>query len=384
MLRILIPMILPAAMLVAGGCATFDWSTGKWASGANPGTSPADRAAPPPASPSAPAVVSPASPTPAAKDTGGGLAEANRRAAGEVVVNAENGAVFYTLDTLAYPRQPVDLLAHLRSAGGLKPIAGATVAFTRGDWVAGRITTDANGVAAMRWTPPNAGNYSFQASIVAVPNENFRDMLGVKAPLLVAARDKKTPQVVVDLDHTIVDSSFFRVMVGGGKPMADSVEVLGRVAKRYGIVYLTHRPDLLARKSKSWLADNGYPSGPLLVSEMKDLLEGGKFKSARLAALRRDFPGVAIGIGDKLSDAQAYVDNGMSAYLVPAYKENPRDMRILAAEIRALRGQDRLQVVGNWRQIEQGFFSGKQFPPENFARQLEARAARIEAQRTGS
>jgi len=248
--------------------------------------------------------------------------------------------------------------------------------------VAGRITTDANGVAAMRWTPPEAGNYSFEAGIVAVPNENSRDMLGVKASLLVAARDKAL-QVVVDLDHTVVDSSFFDVMVSGGKCMADSVEVLGRVSKRYGIIYLTHRPDLLTHKSKSWLADNGYPSGPLLVSEMKDVLEGGKFKSARLAVLRRDSPGVAIGIGDKLSDAQGYLDNGMSAYLIPDYKEKPRDMRALAAEIRALRGQGRLQVVSNWRQIEQGIFSGKKFPPEDFARELEARAARIEAQRTG-
>jgi hypothetical protein len=364
--QVLMLMILPAAMIVAGGCATFDWSTGKWTSGPKPGPSRAETAAPPPA--------------PAVKDPGGGWAEAIRPAAGEVFLDAENGAVFHALDTLAYPRQPVELVAQLRSAAGLKPIAGATIAFTRGDWVAGRITTDANGVAAMRWTPPETGNYSFEASIVAVPNENFRDMLGVKASLLVAARDKAL-QVVVDLDHTVVDSSFFDVMVSGGKCMADSVEVLGRVSKRYGIIYLTHRPDLLTRKSKSWLADNGYPSGPLLVSEMKDLPDSGKFKSAKLAVLRRDFPGVAIGIGDKLSDAQGYVDNGMSAYLIPDYKKNPKDMRALAAEIRALRGQGRLQVVDNWRQIEQGIFSGKQFPPEDFARELEARAARIEAEK---
>ncbi len=339
-------------MIVVGGCSTFDWSTGKWASGPKPGAASGNSPAKPGAAP----------------------------AAGEVFFDAENGAVFYAFDTLAYPRQPVDLVAQLRSAAGLTPIAGATVAFTRGDWVAGRITTDANGVAAMRWTPPEAGNYSFQAGIVAVPNENLRDMLGVKVSLLVAARDKAL-QVVVDLDHTVVDSSFLLVMAGGGKCMADSVEVLGRISKRYGIIYLTHRPDLLTRKSKNWLVDNGYPSGPLFLSEMKDLPDSGKFKSARLAVLRRDSPGVAIGIGDKLSDAQAYLDNGMSAYLIPNYKEKPKDMRALAAEIRALRGQGRLQVVDNWRQIEQGIFSGKKFPPEDFARQLEARAARIEAEK---
>jgi hypothetical protein len=390
-------LTLAAGLLAAGGCYNLDLGSGK-PGGGGPGTSRTDSPAAPPAPPSEPAAASPASPAPpaapvgspaappeqAATDPGGGWADAVRRVFGEVFVDAENGAVFYAFDTMAHPRQPVDLVAKLRGAADLKPIAGATVAFTRGDWVAGRITTDANGVAAMRWTPPEAGNYSFEAGIVAVPNENFRDMLGVKASLLVAARDAKTPQVVVDLDHTVVDSSFFLVMVGGGKPMADSVEVLGRISRRYGIIYLTHRPDLLTRKSKRWLADNGYPSGPLLVSQMKDLAEGGKFKSARLAALRRDFPGVAVGIGDKLSDAQGYVDNGMSAYLIPDGKQDPKDMRALAAEVRALRGQGRLQAVENWRQIEQGIFSGRQFPPEDFARELEARAARMEAEKRGS
>jgi hypothetical protein len=208
-------------------------------------------------------------------------------------------------------------------------------------------------------------------------------MLGVKATLLVAARDKMSPQVLVDLDHAVGDGGFLGV-AGGGKPLAGSVEVLGRVSKRYGIVYLAGRPDLPARKSKAWLADNGYPSGPVLVSRMKDVQGGGKFSSASLAALRRDFPGLSVGIGAKLSDAQEYVDNGMSAYLMPDYNQTPGDMRTLAAELRALRGQGRLQVVENWRQIEEGIFGGKQFGPEDFARGLEARAARIEGQKTGS
>lgn len=274
----------------------------------------------------------------------------------------------------------MDLVAQVRSAKDMTPLAGVTVAFSRGDWVAGRITTDAKGIATMQWTPPARGNYSFEARIVGVPDESMRDMLAVgPSKLLVAAREKKAPQVVVDLDHTVVDSSFMLVMVGGGKPMADSVEVLNRIAKRYGVIYLTHRPDLLGRKSKAWLAENGYPSGPLLVSEIKDVLDSGKFKSAKLSALRKLFSGVAIGIGDKLSDAQAYVDNGMSAYLIPDYTEKPRDMRSLAAQLRVLRGLGRLQVVSTWRQIEQGMFAGSKFPPEKFSVKLELRATRIEA-----
>ncbi len=392
-LYISILVLVAAGILVAGGCYKFDFNAYKPAGKGDPAArysdSPAPPAAPahvvspaPPAGPVASASVNPTiSPAPArAGNSGSGWADVVRQVAGEVFLDAEKGTLFYAFDTLAYPRQPVDLVAQVRSAKDLTPVAGVTVAFARGDWVAGRITTDAKGVAAMQWTPPARGNYSFEARIVGVPNESMRDMLAVgPSKLLVAAREKKAPQVVVDLDHTVVDSSFMLVMVGGGEPMADSVEVLSRIAKRYGVIYLTHRPDLLGRKSKAWLAENGYPSGPLLVSEIKDVLDSGKFKSAKLSALRRLFPGVAMGIGDKLSDAQAYVDNGMSAYLIPDYKEKPRNMRSLAAQLRVLRGRGRLHVVSTWRQIEQGVFIGRKFPPEKFAGELELRAARIEA-----
>ena len=97
--------------------------------------------------------------------------------------------------------------------------------------------------------------------------------------------------------------------------------------------------------------------------------------------LRRNFPATALGIGDKLSDAQAYVDNGMTAYLIPHYKQKPKDMRVLAAELATLRGQGRLQVVDNWGQIVQGIFNGEKFPPAAFIQNLRAGAAKLEADR---
>ncbi len=369
--------IVAAGVLLAGGCFKFDFGPKSPSRGGGPASDYPDSPAPPPARPD-----SPTSLPPARGNAGGAWADVVLSVAGEILMEADHGAVFYAFDTLAYPAEPVALVAQVRSAKDLTPIAGVTVAFSRGDWVAGRITTDAKGVASMKWTPPAKGNYSFKARIVSVPDESLRQLLAVRpSTLLVAARDKKAPQVVVDLDHTVVASNFMLVLVGGGKPMADSVEVLGRVAKRYGVIYLTHRPDLLTRRSKTWLAENGYPSGPLLVSEMKDVLDSGKFKSARLTELRRLFPGVAMGIGDKLSDAQAYVDNGLSAYLIPHYKKKPRDMRSLAAQLRVLRGRGRLHVVSTWRQIEQGIFSGGTFAPETFAGELERQAARIEAEK---
>ena len=382
--RFVIVFALAAAGLSAG-CFNINVGT-RAPSGRGSADTYADSPAPPPSTNLPPVSTTPPPPVPSVPTaptggTGGGWVDVVRTVAGGVFLDAENGAVFYAFDTLAHPNKPVELVARLWETKDLRGVAGVTVAFRRGDWTAGRITTDANGVALMRWTPAKAGHYSFQAEVVAVAKSSQRGLLGMKSPLLVAARDKKAPQVVVDLDHTVVDSNFFMVLVGGGKPMAGSIDALNRIAKRYGVIYLTHRPDVLTRKTRSWLSGNGYPAGPLLSAEIKDVLDSGKFKTARLVTLRRDFPGVAIGIGDKLSDAQSYVDNGMSAYLIPHYENDDwEELRETAAEIRALRGQGRLHVVDNWQEIEQGIFGGKTFPSAAYAQKLELRAARVRAQ----
>jgi hypothetical protein len=300
-------------------------------------------------------------------------------AAGKAL-GAEHGANFIAYDTLAYPKSPVDLAVKLLSPHTLKPLAGVTVAFTRDTWVAARVTTDAEGIACFRWTPPQAGNYTFTARVVAVPDVAHAELLALSpAEVLVAAREKDARLFVIDLDHTVVDSGFLRVLADGGKAMPDSVAVTNRLAGQYGIVYLTNRPDLLIRRSKAFLKDNGYPPGPLLASRLKNVLGGGSFKMTKLADLRKAFPGAVAGVGDTLADAQAYTANGMTAYLILPWKDKPSDLRKLAAELRALHEPARLQVVANWRELEQAVFQGLSFPPQAFADRLARRAQQLEA-----
>ncbi len=296
--------------------------------------------------------------------------------AGQVFLAAENGVLFYAYDVLAYPGQKVKLQARVQLAKLLEGVPGVTVGFYQGSKLIGTDRTDRSGRAAVDWRPPEQGNYSLTAKINAVPSEEYREMLSTKsAPLLVAAHDKKKPFVVIDLDHTVVDSSFFRVLLGRAKPMANSVTVTKKIAKTYGVVYLTQRPILLTRKSKSWLTKQKYPAGPVLLSELTEALAGSQsFKTSELALMRKSFPQVMIGIGDKPSDAQAYVDNGMTAYLLPHYKEKAKDLRKKAEEIRRLNGRGRLNVVDNWTQVEQGIFKGRQFPSEPFVINLRRRA----------
>jgi hypothetical protein len=302
------------------------------------------------------------------------------RAAGDAFLGARHGVVYYAFDTLTYPNEPVELIARLQSVKLLEAIEGVSIAFYLDDQLIETAKTDQTGVAKIVWTPSATGDYNIAAKIVEVPAGLSQEILEVPAaPLLVAVREKQDPLLVLDLDHTVVDSSFFRVLMGSGTPMKDSVEITNKLKQRYTLIYLTHRPDLMTYRSKSWLKKNGYPDGPLLVSELKQALgSSGEFKAARLASLKETFANIQIGIGDKLSDAQAYVENGITAYLIPHYdQDDPEDIRDMAAAIRKLQGDGRLNVVSSWRQIETGIFDGRKYSAESFADGLEKQAKKL-------
>jgi hypothetical protein len=299
--------------------------------------------------------------------------------AGKVFTDSEQGAVFTAYDSLGYPGQPVELVARLLAASNLQPIPDATVGFHQDGKLLGSARTDANGYARIQVTPAKAGDYQFAARVSAVPASAPPDLVRITpSPILLSARPREAQLVTVDLDHTVVDSGFVRVLLGGARPMPRSADVLQQVAKRYTVVYLTHRPDLLSRRSKEWLGSNGYPPGPLLVSRVSDVFDSGRLKTSRLSALRKSYPNAAIGIGDKISDAQAYMAGGMTAYLIPHYKRKADDMRELAAHIRGLGGDGRLNVVSDWDEIEQGILRGKTYPAAAFTQQLERQARQLE------
>jgi hypothetical protein len=298
---------------------------------------------------------------------------------GQHIIGGEKGFLYYAFDSLAYPGEPVSLVARCQDLKGLAGVRGLEIGFYRGGRRVGGATTDEDGTARLSWTPPDQGIYRFEARVDAAPDEREPAERLSAAPLRVLAAPADTPLAVIDLDHTVVDSSFWRVLLlGSGEPMAGSVRVSERIAAEYGNVYLTHRPDLLTRKSKDFLDRNGYPPGPLLVSEIEDVLDSGAFKSGKLRDLRKYFPEVRIGIGDKISDAQAYVDNGLTAYLLPYYEREVEAMRETADAIDRIDGPGTLQVVQDWGEIERGIFQGKRYRPADFTRWLRREADRLE------
>lgn len=300
----------------------------------------------------------------------------------DTVLNIKQGALFYGTDAMVYPGEKARLTATViwTKDFDLNYVKGATIEFSQDKTVIGQAVTDSKGNASLEWTSEKAGLYRFTAKITKVDEEEYKSILELEpTPLVVSVQPKEKKFVVIDLDHTIVDDGFLQVLMSNDvKAMEKSVDVTKRIAKDYEIIYLTHRPDLLSLKSRSWLDEKGYPLSPLLLSDITDIFSSGKFKTRKLGEIRKQYPNTAIGIGDKPSDAQAYVDNGMTAYLIPNYKAKAKSMRKMAKEIRKLDGKGRLNVVHGWAEIEQGIYDGKKFPPEAFAAELESRAKQMD------
>lgn len=295
------------------------------------------------------------------------------------MVAADHGVLFYGQDVIAHPGQKVTLRAVICSPRSMDGIEGVEVAFALNGRHLGVSTTDGKGMALLSWVVPPQGYYRIQIQPISLPrnlDEDYKDALDARAGFLVTAREPDTPIIVVDLDHTVVAGGWVDVLTKDDPArMAHAAEVLNRLARKYQMVYLTQRPDFLTRKSQQWLASGRFPPGPVLPCDIRQSLkDNAKMKSVRISLIRSQYPNVQIGVGDQLTDAQAYLENGLTAYLIPHYENTPRGMRATARQIRTLPNSPKVQVVTNWEQIERGILQDERFEAQTFAAQLEQRA----------
>jgi len=282
----------------------------------------------------------------------------------DLMLGTNSDYLFTVMDSVAAPGAPTQLRVQIRGGDFLRGQPGLAVRYYRDGKLFKVAETDTDGAAAVTFTPDAPGNYEF---VVQIGAAGLREIPPAPETLLVACRATDAPMVVVDLDKTVVASGFEAVLLGKAKPMAQSQRVLARLAGERNIIYLTHRPDYFGPKSKRWLAENGYPRGPLLMSTVGGFLKGsGAFKTGRIAELQKTFSKIEIGIGDKISDGQAYLDNGMRAIVIlDMPPEDDPDRREGLMELAEQLGKlgDKAQVVTGWDQVEKALFDGASYPP---------------------
>jgi hypothetical protein len=292
------------------------------------------------------------------------------------MIDADHGVVLYGLDILTTPGSRVQLQARLRSPRSLEGIEGVRISFSENGRLLGEAITDESGVAAIDCSIRTAGAHVIDIVPTKLPrdiDDDYNQALHARARMLVDAQAAGAKFIVVDLDHTLVDASGGNVLTkSDSREMAHAVDVMGRIGESYHVIYLTHRPQAMTVKSGLWLKDHHLPVGVLISARGKEMLESNeKYKSAVLAELRASYAGLEIGVGDEASDATAYVENGMTAYLMPHCNPDTDACRKLAREILALPHKDRVQVVTGWEQVEQGILNHRRFPAEDYAKGLE-------------
>lgn len=278
-----------------------------------------------------------------------------------VLLQSQKGILFTAQDLLALSDQSVRVQARVQTGDFLTGQQGLPVRFYLDGKLFKTTLTDTEGRAEVTFTPPHTGDYRFAAELAGI---GFSGPTPPRCEILLACRSNHSAMLIVDMDKTIVASGFQTVLFSDPLPADGSQEVLHQLAQSHTIIYLTHRPEYFGPKSKVWLRQKNFPQGPVILSSPSGFLKGSQaFKSAALQDLRTQFSRIEIGIGDKVSDALAYHENHMEAYLILLDLDTQND-RILSDLLQQMHTMpEPIHVVTQWSQIDSALNQNTAYPP---------------------
>jgi len=304
----------------------------------------------------------------------------NDRSAGRARGRKYYTANFGGYDSLAHVDKPVDLAAWLICPRTRGPVGGVRIGFYLDGKLAARATTDLSGIALATWIPPEAGTYHFSVRVLAVPKGAEPRLINSRpAGMIVCARRPRDPIVLVDLDHCVFSSRARRIWLGSTKAKAGAAAAVSRIDRRFAVVYMTRSGDELSPGTRSWLQDNGFQPGPVLLAQSPPTFgDARRYKSARLNDVLGSFPNTVAAVCGKEDSAQAFAARGVTTFLLTHLDDDddPEDLREDARKIAAF--DRRLNIVTRWDQVAQGILAGLRYPPATLARQLNLQASRLE------
>ncbi len=209
------------------------------------------------------------------------------------------GAISYTIADKALEDEDVELFAC--AAGAWKPIGAAR---TDGE---GQFAVALEGAARLE-----IGMRDLYVSVVG-------DRTGARFMAYVAPAG--TRMVATDVDGTLTssESTFIKTVLVGAESLAQpgAAAAFSVLAQRgYQPVYITARGQQFSEATRSWLAEQGFPRGPMTLAPSFITLPGGdtvEFKAGAMAAIRNAGLVIAAGIGNRASDVAAYEQAGLTA-----------------------------------------------------------------------
>lgn len=220
---------------------------------------------------------------------------------------------FFSFDTLTCPGTETVLVSKLmRSVLGIAPDPSDYHAEYRFQGtIIGTVAPDHDGFFCFSYRFPTVGMHEVMIRF------HRAHRLVAQTTLTVACSDGGRPAIIVDIDHTLTNTSLFYLMFMSNNlivPFPDAAVVLSELSHRYEILYVTRREYLLLEKTRAWLALHRFPAGPVFLWHFwKDPFRAVHYKTRLIKKLKNEWPHISIGIGDKESDMTAYASNGLRA-----------------------------------------------------------------------
>jgi hypothetical protein len=196
------------------------------------------------------------------------------------------------------------------------------VAFLVDDVLIDKDNTDDDGRASVKVKARKlAGHTHFEARATLPSGRKIRS----RGRIFVWEKGRTI--VAVDIDGTISETEYgdlvFEEEDNESEAVKRSQRALAVLADDFHIVYVTARPRSLMKKTRTWLAAEGFPSGPVVMAaRLRDTIRQAHFKRRLLKDLRDDWPNLLIGIGDRQTDSEAYGATGMLTIIVDLDPEN--------------------------------------------------------------
>ena len=138
----------------------------------------------------------------------------------------------------------------------------------------------------------------------------------------------RKPTLVLDLDGTILDRNFWESLrlylvpsARTGRIFSQAAPVLRRLGGKARLVGVTARCLLAAGNTRRWLRAQGVPDIPVLHAPFFLVTERARvrFKRRALRRLKDEGHRLVLGVGDRGSDLEAYVREGLfPVLLVPS------------------------------------------------------------------
>lgn len=238
---------------------------------------------------------------------------------GDCSISSVQGPLKLTpYDAMAFGGESVEVSLKVEKANIpiLRPDRkGVAVDFFFGGTKFSTKTTDAEGMARTSFVATQTGVQCIDAVV---------EQQKVAIRVFVVPPQQKI--LVTDIDEVISSLPEAQIPFKANHenpPLPRSAEVLRELSSRYLVIYLTARDDSLANKTSEWLRSHGFPSGPLMVWDwrIKNVFgasrkKQGEYKTQLLKDLRRKWPFVVAGIGNRAHDAEAYLSAGMKAIII--------------------------------------------------------------------